>query len=122
MRDHDERPSVLIIEDDPVAAEMLVLTLGAARYRIVYAADASSALFSLEDRTPDVVLLDCRLGNGGLYEILAAADLHNAALVLISDRADLHSQFAAFGYLCLRVPLNQIGILDAIDVALRSKR
>lgn len=49
---------ILIIDDDPVAQELLTLWLTDAGYEVVTAADGAEGFVELDRRTPDVILCD----------------------------------------------------------------
>ena len=56
---------ILVVEDDPIIAEDIALTLEDLGYRIAgKAPDAEQALRLMEDTLPDLVLLDIDLGGG----------------------------------------------------------
>ena len=56
---------IRVVEDDPIIAEDIALTLEDLGYRIAgKAPDAEQALRLLEDTLPDLVLLDIDLGGG----------------------------------------------------------
>lgn len=62
--------SILVVEDDPIIAEDIVLTLQDLGYRVTAkASNAEQALALLEERLPDLVILDIDLGGGrnGIY-------------------------------------------------------
>jgi len=55
------QPSILVVDDDARAREMMQIILSADGYAVALAADASSALAAIRERVPDVVLADFRL-------------------------------------------------------------
>lgn len=58
---------ILVIESTPAIQELIALNLGMAGYQISRAADAENAMLMLEDRLPDLLLLDWNLpGQSGL--------------------------------------------------------
>ena len=60
----DRAVRVLIIEDDTTCAEMIASFLRSNGYTVAIALSATDGLREAAHRTPDVVLLDYRLGNG----------------------------------------------------------
>ena len=66
----DERPTVVIIEDDPSSAELLTLHLGAAGLRTVSRASGPEGLQAVHDVSPDAVVLDIRLPGMDGWEVL----------------------------------------------------
>jgi len=55
------RASILVVEDDPTVARMLLDALQDADYRVWHAADGQEARAHLEQTDPDLVLLDLML-------------------------------------------------------------
>jgi DNA-binding response OmpR family regulator len=55
------RPRVLVVEDDPSIREMVSLALEDAGYDVVGAADGESAFALVDERPPDVLLVDLRM-------------------------------------------------------------
>jgi putative two-component system response regulator len=66
-----ERPTILIVEDDPHIREVLSGLLGALGYRLLMAASAEQALDALEVVSPDLVLTDVHLGAMSGVELCA---------------------------------------------------
>jgi len=59
--------SVLVVEDEPAIAELIALHLRHAGHEVIVAADAPSAQARVDERLPDLVLLDWMLpGQSGL--------------------------------------------------------
>jgi putative two-component system response regulator len=52
------RPRVLIVDDEPMNRELLVANLDGLGYEVVEAADGVEALDAVDDREPDLILLD----------------------------------------------------------------
>jgi putative two-component system response regulator len=57
-----ERPTILVVEDEPHIREVLSGLLGALGYRLLLAASAEQALDALNVVSPDLVLTDVHLG------------------------------------------------------------
>jgi CheY-like chemotaxis protein len=57
----DERPGVLVVEDDAATRAALALALGDGGYAVRAAADASQALAILRAWRPDAIVLDVEL-------------------------------------------------------------
>jgi putative two-component system response regulator len=57
-----ERPTILVVEDEPRIREVLSGLLGALGYRLLMAASAEQALDALNVVSPDLVLTDVHLG------------------------------------------------------------
>ena len=66
----DERPTVVIIEDDPSSAELLTLHLGAAGLQTITCTSGPEGLQAVRDVSPDAVVLDIRLPGMDGWEVL----------------------------------------------------
>jgi putative two-component system response regulator len=66
-----ERPTILVVEDDPHIRDLLSGLLGALGYRLLMAASAEQALDALAVVSPDLVLPDVHLGAMSGIELCA---------------------------------------------------
>jgi putative two-component system response regulator len=66
-----DRPTILVVEDDPRIRDLLSGLLGALGYRLVMAASAEQALDTLNVVRPDLVLTDVHLGAMSGIELCA---------------------------------------------------
>jgi putative two-component system response regulator len=66
-----ERPTILVIEDEPHIRDLLSGLLGALGYRLLMAASAEQALDALKVVSPDLVLTDVHLGAMSGIELCA---------------------------------------------------
>jgi putative two-component system response regulator len=66
-----ERPTILVVEDEPRIREVLSGLLGALGYRLLMAASAEQALDALNVVSPDLVLTDVHLGAMSGIELCA---------------------------------------------------
>lgn len=55
------QPSILVVDDDARARELMHIVLSAQGYAVESAADGPSALAAIRERLPDVLLADFRL-------------------------------------------------------------
>ena len=63
-------PDILIVEDEPSIAEVVELYLRRAGYQVRVERDGSAALRALEERLPDLVVLDIMLPGVDGFSIL----------------------------------------------------
>ena len=81
---------ILVVEDDPTMAEVLVAYLRRAGYRTEWTGDGNEALLLWQRNHPDVVILDLMLpGTSGL-ELLRRrrAEADQAAVIILSARGE----------------------------------
>ena len=55
------KPLILVVEDEPPIQKLLAYNLGAAGFEVASAYDGEEAIVMLDERTPDLVLLDWML-------------------------------------------------------------
>jgi len=55
---HEQKPLVLVVDDDPALLKLMGDSLGLAGYRVITASEGKTALQLVEDSKPDLVLLD----------------------------------------------------------------
>jgi putative two-component system response regulator len=93
-----ERPSILVVEDDPHIREVLAGLLGALGYRLLMAASAEQALETLEVVSPDLVLTDVHLGAMSGIELCARlkadARYELTPVVILTAVGDLEARVA----------------------------
>jgi DNA-binding response OmpR family regulator len=86
-----KQPSVLVVEDDEWLAQQHVRTLQAAGFTAEYALDALTAMDVLDDRQPDILLLDVFLAGPNaftlLHELRSHSDLANIPVILCTSSA-----------------------------------
>ena len=84
---------VLIIEDEPVIAEMMSILLETEGYTVISLADTGWARQKLHDKEVDLVMLDLNLGGEAgesmCSYIKAQDDLKHIPVVLVSGSSDL---------------------------------
>jgi DNA-binding NtrC family response regulator len=107
--------SLLVVEDDPATAALLVAMLEHEGYRCAIAADADEAMDMLNDEDFAVALVDILMpGETGLELVERALDVHPfLAVVMVTgvddpDIAELALQSGAFGYLVKPFTHNEV--------------
>jgi DNA-binding response OmpR family regulator len=65
----NERPLVLVADDDPDILQLVALRLGRAGYEIVQATDGEEALRLAQERKPDLAVLDVMMPKLTGYEV-----------------------------------------------------
>ena len=84
-------PTVLVVEDEWVIAEVLAVTLVDAGYHVITAANGKQALANLAETRPDVIVTDTMmpiLDGPGLLAALAADPAHRDIPVIIMSALD----------------------------------
>ena len=119
---------VLVVEDEAIVAYDLARRLRKAGYDVsAIASSGQQALESIEETSPDVILLDIRL-QGAMDGIAVAAEVRErfklpvVYLTAHADRATLERAKATlpFGYLVK--PIGNVNLASAIEVALYKHR
>ena len=93
-----DRPTILVVEDDPRIREILSGLLGALGYRLLMAVSAEQALDALNVVRPDLVLTDVHLGAMNGIELCARlkADPRYELMpvVILTSASDLQARVA----------------------------
>jgi CheY-like chemotaxis protein len=84
--------TILLVEDEDDIREIMHDILAARGHRVVHACDGAEALLFLEERTPDVILLDMHMPGMNGWEFLACRALtashRRVPVVVVSARVD----------------------------------
>lgn len=87
-----DKPTVLLVEDEPAQREVLAYNLEAEGFHVVQAADGEEALMLVEESHPDLLVLDWMLplvsGIEVCRRLKAAADTRHIAVIMLSARAE----------------------------------
>jgi two-component system KDP operon response regulator KdpE len=87
---------VLLVDDDPQLTRALRITLRAAGYEVVAAADGRAALHEAADERPDLVVLDLGLPDMDGVEVLAGLrPWFPGPVLVLSARSDSHDKIDA---------------------------
>ena len=88
----DNAPTVLIVDDDPVARDLLAANLKGAGYRLIQAASGEEALNLARTMRPDAITLDVMMpkpdGWQVLSELKADADLRDIPVIIVTVLSD----------------------------------
>ena len=89
FNNEDMTAHILVVDDDPDLAEMLVMVLEAEGFRTTHAADGSSALDEFRQQRPDLVLLDVMLpGLTGVEVCERIREESGVPIIMLTARAD----------------------------------
>jgi signal transduction histidine kinase/DNA-binding response OmpR family regulator len=88
----DAAPTVLVVDDDPTARELLSANLKGAGYRLLQAASGDEALSLARATRPDAITLDVMMPKPDGWDVLSAlkadADLRDIPVVIITMLSD----------------------------------
>jgi CheY-like chemotaxis protein len=88
----DNTPTVLIVDDDPVARDLLAANLKGAGYRLIQAATGEEALNLARSMRPDAITLDVLMPKRDGWEVLSAlkadADLRDIPVIIVTMLSD----------------------------------
>jgi DNA-binding response OmpR family regulator len=117
-----ERPSVLIVEDDRATREMYEYALRMAGLTVVVANDGFAALRMIDQEVPDVIVLDLDLphvtGMDVHEEVMAHAETRITPVVVVTGT---EWPMPASVFRILRKPINSETLVNAVLQALSSK-
>ena len=87
-----ERPSILVVEDEPAQLEVLAYNLEAEGFRVLSATNGDEALMLVEEEAPDLVILDWMLPHVSGIEVCrrlkARVRTREMPVILLSARSD----------------------------------
>lgn len=93
----EERPLILIVEDDPTVSGLLETLMEMEGYDTVTARDGLEGLLKAEFRTPSLILLDVMMpnvdGERVLEELGGRSDLAAVPVIIVTGQADAHAAF-----------------------------
>jgi adenylate cyclase len=88
----DNTPTVLIVDDDPVARDLLTANLKGAGYRLIQAATGEEALSLARTMRPDAITLDVLMPQRDGWQVLSAlkadADLRDIPVIVVTVLSD----------------------------------
>ena len=88
----DDRPTVLVVDDDPAARDLLTANLKSAGYRLVQAASGEEALSLARTIRPDAITLDVMMPKPDGWAVLSAlkadADLRDIPVIMVTVLSD----------------------------------
>jgi CheY-like chemotaxis protein len=123
LREAGRRPLLLVVDDELSVRDLVALVLEDAGYAIVVAGDGLEAIAAIEQRRPDLIVLDLmmpRLDGIGVVRWLRAQDLWPAVpVVIVSAGADVARVARDFGLRYhLPKPFDLDELLDIVAGAL----
>src|SRR6056297_248900 len=87
-----QKPTVLVVEDEPAQREVLSYNLEAEGYRVTRAENGEEALMLVEEGAPDIIVLDWMLPNVSGIEICRRlkmrAETQEVPIIMLSARAE----------------------------------
>jgi DNA-binding response OmpR family regulator len=114
--------TILVVDDMADIRQMLVALLGAAGYNVITAASVPEALTLTESATPDLMLIDIRVGdyNGLQVAVRERARGHAVPLIVMSGHHDpvLVKDAERLGAVFLLKPFDPDALLERINLLL----
>jgi two-component system phosphate regulon response regulator PhoB len=87
-----ERPTVLVVEDEPAQREVLAYNLEAEGFRVARAENGEEALLLVEEGAPDIIVLDWMLPNVSGIEVCrrlkTRTDTQGVPIIMLSARSE----------------------------------
>lgn len=125
-RDVGERPTIVLVDDDPLVCDLVSETLEAAGYLVLAVDDGAEAMDVIWNSQPALVILDCGLpgrpGMALLGDLRASAMFSDLPIVMLTGRSSKWHEKSALkcGASCyVRKPFDPRELLVAVAKALR---
>jgi two-component system, OmpR family, response regulator len=115
-----DRRSILVVEDEPLVAEVVADALGDT-YRTIVVDGAAEALKQLRLGGIDLILLDYLLPGGGSGQVLAAADAAGVPVVVMSGDAERQNELSGGDYPFVAKPFRIEDLISAVKAAIGSR-
>jgi len=126
---HDDRPSILVVDDAEEDIQLLSMMLSKERYQTAYATDGSQALSLVNQLQPDLILLDIMMpGLSGLEvcrQLKASTDTRDIPVIFLSAKTasdDIVNGFRAGAVDYVTKPCNAEELLARVDAHLELKK
>lgn len=115
---------VLLVEDDPWLAELEEGVLTAAGYEVSHAPHAPSAIAKIDEKQPDIIILDVLLTGSTafalLHELQSYGDTNKIPIILCTNMADSLTLDDLKQYGVQRIVDKATMQLDDLPAAIRS--
>jgi len=89
---HVDRPTVLVVEDEPAQSEVLTYNLEAEGFRVTRAENGEDALDLVQDEAPDIIVLDWMLPSVSGIEVCRRlkmrAETRPVPIIMLSARSE----------------------------------
>ncbi len=114
----DERPLVLVVEDNPRDAQLLKCYLEDSGHEVMIAANGHAALEAMSKTRPDIITLDMRMpgmtGLAFLNEKARHSEFANIPVVIVSGVSETQKGLSLGTHAILQKPLRKRQLLDVI--------
>jgi CheY-like chemotaxis protein len=114
--------AILVVEDDPFIRDLMAMALEDEGHQVIGAPNGVDALEILEERTPDLILLDLNMPvmDGVAFARALRARQRDVPLVLVSARPDLPEVARSLGAAgALPKPFGRAELIEVVELARR---
>jgi signal transduction histidine kinase/CheY-like chemotaxis protein/HAMP domain-containing protein len=119
----DDAPTVLVVDDDPAARDLLTANLKSTGYRLVQAANGEEALRLARTIRPDAITLDVLMPKPDGWEVLSAlkadADLRDIPVIIVTVLSDRGIGLSLGAVDVLTKPVDRARLMALIHSLLR---
>lgn len=131
MKEETSKSLILVVDDDPNSREIVQTFLESRGYVVETAANGQAALASVQQRAPDLILLDVMMPGMDGWEVARTlkdhADYADIRVVMMTARSDFSDkqkglQAGADDYLVKPIQLEDLGTTVKRNLEVRSRR
>lgn len=88
-----KKPIILVVDDDPVILKFVGANLRARDFEVVMAEDGASALKAIEEKLPDLVILDIMMaGMDGVETCRRIREWSQVPIIMLSAKSELNTK------------------------------
>lgn len=116
-----KRSCILVVEDEPLVAEVVADALSDA-YRTIVVDAAAEALEQIRQGAIDLVLLDYLLPGGGSNHVMASANAAGVPVVIMSGDAERQSELSAGDHRFIAKPFRIGDLISAVNDAIGNRQ
>jgi CheY-like chemotaxis protein len=113
----DRRLHILVVEDDPLVAEVVAAALED-NYTTTLVETSAAALHRVCEGGIDLMLLDCTLPDGIDDRLIPTADRTGLPVVLMSGDAERMERVASQPRFCILKPFSLAALVEAVERAI----
>ena len=123
MNSNHELPNILVINQDPITRQLLGLICQS--YSVEFAADADQCIARVQEKAPDLILIDAKANGQEVCRQIKADDTTNVPILCMSESTSPEDRFDAFAAGAddyINVPFDLLEFSRKVDRVLSTRK